>query len=63
MINIPAKSMRLMVKAVWTFKNGIGGAVLIRSTSWFLFSLLCDRAWVQCILKMSVPILRKFIEL
>ena len=57
------KSMRLMVKAAWTFKNGIGGAVLIRSTSWFSFSLLFDTVWVQCILKMSVPILRKFIEL
>ena len=55
--------MRLMVKAVWTFKNGIGGAVLIRSTSWFSFSLLYDTVQVQCILKMSVPILRKYIEL
>ena len=56
---IPAKSMRLMVKVAWTFKNGVGEAVLIRSTSWFSFSLLYDRIWVQCILKMSVPILKK----
>ena len=61
--NIPAKSMRLMVKVVWTFKNGVEGAVLISSTSWFSFSLLYDRVWVQCILKMSVPTLRIYIEL
>ena len=30
MHNIPTKSMRLMVKVVWTFKNGVEGAVLIR---------------------------------
>ena len=52
-----------MVKAAWTFKNGVGGAVLIRSTLWFSFSLLYDTVRVQCILEMSVPILRKFIEL
>ena len=33
MHNIPTKSMRLMVKVVWTFKNGVKGAVLISSTS------------------------------
>ena len=33
MHNIPAKSMRLMVKVVWTFKNGVEGAVLLSSTS------------------------------
>ena len=60
---IPAKSMRIMVKVVWTFKNGVEGAVLISSTSWFSFSLLYDRVWVQSILKMSVPILRIYIEL
>ena len=52
-----------MVKVVWTFKNGVKGTVLISSTSWFSFSLLYDRVWVQCILKMSVPILRIYIEL
>ena len=52
-----------MVKVVWTFKNGVEGVVLISSTSWFSFSLLYDRVQVQCILKMSVPILRKYIEL
>ena len=62
-MNIPAKSMRLTVKAAWTFKNVVGGVVLIRSTLWFSFFLLYDTVWVQCILKMSVPILRKFIEL
>ena len=30
MCNIPTKSMRLIVKAVWTFKNGVKGAVLIK---------------------------------
>ena len=50
--------MRLTVKVAQTFKNGVEGAVLIRSTSWFSFSLLYDRVWVQCILKMSVSILR-----
>ena len=29
---IPAKCMRLVVKVVWTFKNGVKGAVLISST-------------------------------
>ena len=38
MHNIPTKSMRLMVKVVWTFKNGVKGAVLISSTSWFFIS-------------------------
>ena len=52
-----------MVKVVWTFKNGVEGAVPISSTLWFSFSLLYDRVWVQCILKMSVPILRIYIEL
>ena len=33
MHNIPAKSIGLMVKVVWTFKNGVEGAVLISSTS------------------------------
>ena len=61
--NIPTKSMRLIVKVVWTFKNGVEGAVLISSTLWFSFSLLYDRVWIQCILKMSVPILRIYIEL
>ena len=61
--NIPTKSMSLMVKVVWTFKNGVEGDVLISSTSWFSFSLLYDRVWVQCILKMSVPTLRIYIEL
>ena len=60
---IHAKSIRLMVKVVWTFKNGVKGAVLISSTSWFSFSLLYDRVQVKCILKMSVPILRIYIEL
>ena len=60
--NIPTKSMRLMVKVVWTFKNGVKGAVLISSTLWFSFSFLYDRVWVQCILKMSVPTLRIYIE-
>ena len=32
MHTIPAKSMRSMVKVVWTFKNGVKGAVLISST-------------------------------
>ena len=32
MQNIPPKSMKLMVKVVWTFKNGVEGAVLISST-------------------------------
>ena len=31
MHNIPTKSMRLMVKVVWTFKNGVKEAVLISS--------------------------------
>ena len=62
-INNLTKIMRLMVKVVWTFKNEVEGAVLISSTSWFLFSLLYDRVWVQCVLKMSVPILRIYIEL
>ena len=61
--NIPTKSMRLIVKVVWTFKNGVEGAVLISSTLWFSFSLLYDRVRVQCILKMSVPTLRLYIEL
>ena len=52
-----------MVKVVWTFKNGVEGAVLISSTLWFSFSLLYDRVQVQCILKMSVPTLRIYIEL
>ena len=30
--NIPTKCMKLMVKVVWTFKNGVEGAVLISST-------------------------------
>ena len=58
-----AKSMRLMVKVVWIFKNGVEGAVLNSSTLWFSFSLLYERVWVQCIIKMSVPILRIYIEL
>ena len=33
MHDIPTKSMRLMVKVVWTLKNGVEGAVLIHSTS------------------------------
>ena len=61
--DIPTKSMRLMIKVVWTFKNGVKGAVLISSTLWFSFSLLNDRVQVQCILKMSVPILRIYVEL
>ena len=32
MHNIPAKSVRLTVKVVWTFKNGVKGAILISST-------------------------------
>ena len=32
MHNIPTKCMRLMVKVVWTFKNGVEGAVLISLT-------------------------------
>ena len=55
--------MRLTVKFAWTFKSGVEGAVLISLTSWFLFSLLYDRVQEQCILKMSVPILRIYIEL
>ena len=35
MHNIPTKSMRLTVKVVWTFKNGVEGAVLICSTIFF----------------------------
>ena len=63
MCNIPDKSMRLMVKVVWTFKKGVKGAVLITSTSWFSFVLLYYWVQVKCILKMSVPILRIYIEL
>ena len=33
MCNFPTKSMRLTVKVVWTFKNGVKAAVLISSTS------------------------------
>ena len=63
MHNILTKSMRLMIKVVWTFKNGVEGAVLISSTLWFSFSLLYYWVQVQCVLKMSVPILRIYIEL
>ena len=62
MHNIPTKSMRLMVKVVWTFKNGVEGAVLISLILWFSFSLLYYQVQVQCILKMSVPILRIYID-
>ena len=55
--------MRLTVKVVWTFKNGVEGAVLISSTSWFSFSLLYYWVQVQCILELSVPIIRIYIEL
>ena len=41
----------------------VRGAVLIRSNLWFSFSLLYDRVRIKCILKISVAILRKFIEL
>ena len=63
MHNIPTKSMRVVVKVVWTFKHGVEGTVLISLTSWFSFSLLYYWVQVQCILKMSVPILRIDIEL
>ena len=33
MCKIPAKSMRLTVKVVWNFKNGVEGAIPISSTS------------------------------
>ena len=63
MHNIPVKSMRLMVKVVWTFKNRVKGAVLISSTLWFSFSLLYYQVQVQCIFNISVPILRIYVEL
>ena len=56
--NIPAKIMRLMVKVAWTFKNGVEGAVLIRSTSWLSFSLLYDRVRVQMYTKNECPHLK-----
>ena len=62
MHKIPTKSMRSMVKVVWTIKNGVEGVVLISSTSWFSFALLYYWIQVQGILKMSVPILRIYIE-
>ena len=63
MHKIPTKSMRLTVKVVWTFKNGVKGAVLISSTLLFSFDLLYYWIQVQGILKTSVPILRIYIEL
>ena len=63
MHKIPTKSMRSMVKVVWTFKNGVKGAVLFNSTVLFSFALLYYWIQVQDILKMSVPIFRIYIEL
>ena len=37
MCNIATKSMRLMVKVVWTFKNGVEGVIL---TSYFVIFIV-----------------------